>query len=256
MKLLRASIAILLPALLLVVGGTAAGAILTVRMSLHAPGAGAGLFEPGSVSLSSWASMGDAHHRGIVLTTILTGLGVSLLSTSIGALLALLAAPFAGLRFMGVMVLILAPRLSGVLASLFGLQRLLPRGWIGSLIAETWLLVPYSTLILVIALRGIDPHLVPAARGLGASRRQVLRWIIWPLSLPAVALTLQLGWVWGLGAFLGPLFLGGPDQSTLAVEIHHEAFDLGRWPRAAAEGVVLMVLTASAMAAGSWRPRP
>ena len=123
MTLLRASIAILLPALLLVVGGTAAGAILTVRMSLHAPGAGAGLFEPGSVSLSSWASMGDAHHRGIVLTTILAGLGVSLLSTAIGALLALLAAPFAGLRFMGMMVLILAPRLSGVLASLFGFQR-------------------------------------------------------------------------------------------------------------------------------------
>lgn len=251
----RASILILAPALLMVVGVTTVGVILTIRMSLHASGTGAGLFEPGSVSLTQWFLVLDAHHRGIVLTTVLTGLGVGLLSTVVGSLLALLAAPLEGLRFMVVMALVMAPRLSGVLASLFGLQRLLPRGWIGPLIAETWLLIPYSTLILVIALRGIDPHLVPAARGLGASAWQVLRWIILPLLLPALALTLQLGWVWGLGAFLGPLFLGGPDQSTLAVEIHHEAFDLGRWPRAATEGVVLMVLTAFALAAGSWRPR-
>jgi ABC-type spermidine/putrescine transport system permease subunit I len=57
-----------------------------------------------------------------------------------------------------------------------------------------------------------------------------------------VALCLQLGWVWGLGAFLGPLFLGGPDQATLAVEMQRELFDLGRWPRAAADGVVLSLL--------------
>lgn len=177
------------------------GAILTVRMSLHASGTGAGLFEPGSVSLTQWLSVIDEHHRGIVLTTVLTGLGVGLLSTALGGLLALLAAPLEGPRFIGAMVLVLAPRLSGVLASLFGLQRLLPRGWIGSLLAETWLLIPYSTLILVIGLRGIDPDLLAAARGLGASRWQVLRWIVCPLLLPAVALTLQLGWVWVLGRF-------------------------------------------------------
>ena len=64
-------------------------------------------------------------------------------------------------------LLILAPRLSGVLAALFGLQRLLPRGWVGRVLAEAWLMVPYSALILLVAFRAIDPALPAAARGLG-----------------------------------------------------------------------------------------
>jgi ABC-type spermidine/putrescine transport system permease subunit I len=98
-------------------------------------------------------------------------------------------------------------------------------------------------------LRGIDPALAAAARGLGAGPWLVLARVVWPLSLPAVALCLQLGWVWGLGAFLGPLFLGGPGEATLAVEMHRELFDLGRWPRAAADGVALSLLCLTAFLA-------
>ena len=56
-----------------------------------------------------------------------------------------------------------------------------------------------------------------------------------------------------MGAFLGPLFLGGPEQATLATEMHREAFDLGRWPRAAADGVALALLTMAAWARGGRR---
>jgi ABC-type spermidine/putrescine transport system permease subunit I len=42
-----------------------------------------------------------------------------------------------------------------------------------------------------------------------------------------------------LGSFLGPLLLGGPPETTLAVEIHRQAFEYGRWPRAAAGAALL-----------------
>lgn len=244
--------ALLLPALLLAGLGTAAGAALTLRMSLHASGTGAGLYEPGSFTLANWIHLADAHHRGIIAATVATGLAAAVLATALGYLLALAAAPLAGRRLALVLLLVLAPRLSGVLAALFGLQRFLPRGWVGSVLAEAWLMVPYSALVLLVALRGIDPALPAAARGLGAGPWMVLARVTWPLSLPAVALCLQLGWLWGLGAFLGPLFLGGPEQATLAVEMHREAFELGRWPRAAADG---MALAALAMAALAWGGR-
>jgi len=245
--------ALLMPALLLAGLGTAAGAALTLRMSLHATGTGAGLYEPGSFTLAHWMSLADEHHRAIIGATVATGLAAALVSTAVGYLLALVAATLGGGRLGWVLMLILAPRLSGVLAALFGLQRLVPRGWVGSALAEAWLMVPYAALILLVALRGIDPALPAAARGLGAGPWTVLARVIWPLSLPAVALCLQLGWVWGLGAFLGPLFLGGPEQATLATEMHREAFDLGRWPRAAADGLALAALTMGAWAWGGRR---
>lgn len=240
---------LLVPALLACALGTAGGAALTLRMSLHAPGTGAGLYEPGSWSLANWMALADAHHGRIIATTVVTGLAVAALSTSAGYLMALAAAPLSGWRFALAIGLILAPRLCGVLAALFGLQRLLPRGWLGGVLAETWLVAPYAALVLVVALRGIDPALAAAARGLGAGPWLVLARVVWPLSLPAVALCLQLGWVWGLGAFLGPMFLGGPGEATLAVEMQRELFDLGRWPRAAADGVALSLLCVVALAA-------
>ena len=243
----------LLPALLLAGLGTATGAALTLRMSLHASGTGAGLYEPGSFTLAHWMNLLEGHHRGIIAATVATGLAAAVLSTAVGYLVALAAAPLAGGRLRLGILLILAPRLSGVLAALFGLQRLLPRGWLGSVLAEAWLMVPYSALILLVAFRAIDPALPAAARGLGAGPWTVLARVIWPLSLPAVALCLQLGWVWGLGAFLGPLFLGGPEQATLATEMHREAFDLGRWPQAAADGVALALLTMTAWVWGGRR---
>lgn len=240
--------ALLLPALLLTAAGAAAGAALTLRVSLLSPGAGAGLHEPGTFTLSNWARLADGHHRGIILATMATGLCAAVVSTGAACLVALAVAPLSGWRLKAVLALVLAPRLCGVLAALFGLQRLLPRGWFGSVLAEAWLIIPYATLVMVVALRGIDPSLGAAARGLGAGPWTVLARITWPLALPAVALCLQLGWVWGLGAFLGPLFLGGPGQATLAVAMHQEAFDLGRWPRAAADGAALAALTLAALA--------
>jgi ABC-type spermidine/putrescine transport system permease subunit I len=66
----------------------------------------------------------------------------------------------------------------------------------------------------------------------------------------------QLGLMWGLGAFLGPQILGGPGETTLAVEVHRQAFEYGRWPRAAAEAVLLLAAVGACLAVYTLAARP
>jgi ABC-type spermidine/putrescine transport system permease subunit I len=63
-----------------------------------------------------------------------------------------------------------------------------------------------------------------------------------PLSLPGVVVAGQLCLIWALGAFVGPVLLGGPEQATLSVLVHKQGLEYSDWPRAAATAV-LSVLT-------------
>jgi ABC-type spermidine/putrescine transport system permease subunit I len=69
-----------------------------------------------------------------------------------------------------------------------------------------------------------------------------------PLSAPGLVLAGQLALVWGVGAFLGPLLLGGPPEATLSVEVHRQAFEYGRWPHAAAQAVLLVAAEGACLA--------
>lgn len=120
----------------------------------------------------------------------------------------------------------------------------LTRNLVGTIIGETYLLLPYAVLLLVMAFAPIDAGLVGAARGLGASPLRAFRRVALPLSAPGLYGAGQLILVWTLGAFVGPLLLGGPEQITLAVEVHRQAVENNRWPRGAATAVVMMVLCA------------
>jgi ABC-type spermidine/putrescine transport system permease subunit I len=60
------------------------------------------------------------------------------------------------------------------------------------------------------------------------------------LSLPDVLLAGQLSLIWGLGAFLGPLLLGSPEQNTLAIEVHYQGFEFNHWPKAALAAVLML----------------
>ena len=113
-----------------------------------------------------------------------------------------------------------------------------------------YLILPYAVLVLFVRVVAIDPTLEAVARGLGASRRQVFLRVTLPLSAPGLILAGQLGLVWGLGAFLGPMILGGPAETTLSVEVNRQAFEYGRWPRAAALTVLLVACVGAALA--SW----
>lgn len=67
---------------------------------------------------------------------------------------------------------------------------------------------PYMLLTLYAGLDGIDFALAEAARDLGASRREVFRDVVWPLTLPNVVAGSLFVFVPALGAFVAPQFLG------------------------------------------------
>ena len=158
---------------------------------------------------------------------------------------------------------VLLPKLASVLVIVYGLQLVLSgtgpvnevllalglideplmlfRNLMGVVIGETYLILPYAVLVLVVGLSRIDPALTVAARGLGATSWQAFRRVTWPLSLPALAAAGQLSLIWALAALLGPMLLGSPQETTLAVEVQRQALENNRWPRGAATAVLLLL---------------
>lgn len=232
------------PALTLVAGTVAAPLVMLLRVSLYRAAEGRGFYTPGTFTLENYLRVFDSHGQHLVLYTAGFALAVTGLTLTVAYPLALFVHSLTPRRQTAALVLILAPRMAGLLATLFGLQRWLPRGWWASVTGEVSLIEPYAVLVLLTWLNTIDRTLIPAARGLGASPWQAFRRVTLPLSFPGLLLTAQLAAVWGAGSFLGPLFLGGPDQRTLAIDLHRQAFELGRWPLAAAEAVTLLMLAA------------
>jgi len=232
-----------LPAVALAVGVTAAPLLFLLRVSLYESGGPRGFYTPDTVTLSHYAALAEAP----ILFTVAFALAVAVASTLFGLALAAFVESLTPGRQSLAMGLLLAPKLAGALTTVFGLQRLLPRGTVAALIAEVTFVLPYAVLVIALRLRGIPPDLRSAARGLGATRRHVFRRVTLPLAAPAVLLAFQLSLAWGLGAFVGPLFLAGPGESTLGTQIQSHTAEL-RWPVAAAEGVLLLLLTAMVFA--------
>jgi ABC-type spermidine/putrescine transport system permease subunit I len=238
-----------LPAWAMLVLFVAGPLALLARVSLYEPGRGRGFYTPASWTLENYGVLvGDAVLPGIVAFTVGGALAMTALTLALAYPLALwvqrLPAPQRPLA-LGLIVL---PKLCNVLAVLFGLRLLLPRGLTGVLMAEVYLLVPYAVVMIVAGLGRIDPALQEAARGLGATPWQVWWRVTGPLSLPGVWAATQLTLVWAMAALLGPLLFGDPEHATLAIEIQRQATEYHRWPRAGALAVVLLALLALPMA--------
>jgi ABC-type spermidine/putrescine transport system permease subunit I len=69
-----------------------------------------------------------------------------------------------------------------------------------------------------------------------------------PLSAPGVALAALLSLIWALGAFVGPVLLGSPQELTLAVEVQRQTFENINWPRGAATAVLMLVTLVACLA--------
>ena len=244
--------------------------VLLLRVSLYAPAAGRGFFTPGTLTAANFAAVTDAHGLRLLAFTALFGAGVAAAVVLVAYPLALFVRSLSPAGRRVAVAAVLLPKLASVLVVLFGLQQLLGaagpvgrllvatglsdtpvslnRGLFAAGLGEAYLILPYAVLVLLVQLWRIDPALEAAARGLGATRWGAFRRVTLPLSLPGLVLAGQLGLMWGMGAFLGPMLLGGPEQTTLSVEVHRQAFEYGRWPRAAAGAVVLVVAVAVALA--------
>ena len=109
------------------------------------------------------------------------------------------------------------------------------------LIGMVHVLLPYAVLPIYAALVRIDPALLRASEGLGASAATTFCRVLLPLSLTGVATAATFTFLLALGFFVTPALLGGASSLTLSMLIDGFVTDRLDWPLAAAASVVLLV---------------
>ena len=107
----------------------------------------------------------------------------------------------------------------------------LPLVWneFGIIVGMVHYMVPFAVLPMLASMREIDPRLLAAARGLGASRGQVFRQVFLPLSKPGILAACVLVFIFSLGFYITPAILGGGKTLMVAEWISLQILDLIRW---------------------------
>jgi len=113
----------------------------------------------------------------------------------------------------------------------------------GVLIGMVHVLLPYMVLPIYGAVRRLDPAIVAAAQGLGASNWRIFWRIHVPLTLNGIFAGSVLVFVLSLGFFITPALLGGGRVIMIAVLIEQQVRETLNWPFAAALSAVLLAFT-------------
>ena len=119
------------------------------------------------------------------------------------------------------------------------------------LIGMVHVLLPYAVLPIYAALVRIDPALLRASEGLGASAATTFCRVLFPLSLTGVATAATFTFLLALGFFVTPALLGGASSITLSMLIDGFVTDRLDWPLAAAASVLLLVAALAFVAIAS-----
>jgi ABC-type spermidine/putrescine transport system permease subunit I len=101
-------------------------------------------------------------------------------------------------------------------------------------------LLPYAVLPIYAALIRIDPALLRASEGLGASPVTTFRRVLLPLSARGIATAATFVFLLSLGFFVTPMLLGGSANLTLSMLIESLVNERLNWPLAAAGSMVLL----------------
>lgn len=113
----------------------------------------------------------------------------------------------------------------------------------GVLIGMVHVLLPYMVLPIYGAVRKVDPAVVAAAEGLGASSVRIFWRVYLPLTLNGIFAGAVIVFVLSLGFFITPALLGGGKVIMIAVLIEQEVHQTLNWPFAGALAFVLLAAT-------------
>jgi putative spermidine/putrescine transport system permease protein len=113
---------------------------------------------------------------------------------------------------------------------------------LGVTIGLVEILMPYMTLSLVAGFGRLDVACEEAAASLGAGPVERFRRIVFPLTLPGVALGCGLTFVLTMSSFITPKLLGGGRVFLLATEVYDLAIVRLQWPSAATLAVVVLTV--------------
>jgi ABC-type Fe3+ transport system permease subunit len=254
------TVVLLLPALIGFLGLFCYPMLLTVVLSFRPEGQTVGW------TLENYTRfLADPDGRWVILLTFILSLGSTALSVLLSVPLALiLREKVSGHRFYRLMVIVplVIPGLIGALGLLLFWG---PRGWFnlfllqfvpfvqrpvavnytihGLIMFYVWLYFPYTCVTTMSALESLDRSIEEAGAVAGATRWQVLRYIVLPLITPGILAGSVLTFMAAFGAFSVPLIAGG-NYRPLAVEIYKQiSIPIpAHWSAASAIAMIMGVL--------------
>jgi len=206
--------------------------------------------------------IGSEVYRRVLFRTLWVSLLVTALTLVLAFPLATLLCRLTGARFLLTLYGVLLPLWISVLVRTFSWMLLLERngpinrglhelGLIdrplsllfndtGVVIGMVHVLLPYAVLPLYAAMSRIDPRLLLASDGLGATPFATFARIYLPLSMPGIIAAAGLVFLVSLGFFVTPALLGGANAMTVPMLIASFVSDRLAWALAAAASLVLL----------------
>jgi putative spermidine/putrescine transport system permease protein len=250
----RGSLALLLPAIILILGVFALPLVVMVWRSFSDPVLGLENFQ--------WY-LGDATQRRVLLRTFTTGIEVTIICLLLGYPFAYAMVAFGPKVRMLLTVIVLVPFWTSLMVRTFAwvillqdggpMQQLLSlvglgdvqliRTNLGVVIGMSQILLPFMVLPLYAVMSGIDRRLVLASSSLGA-RPVVSFFRVWlPLSAPGIGAGCLMAFISSLGFYVTPALLGAPDDALISQQIYGQVTSMLAWGRGGAMGVVLLLIT-------------
>ncbi|MEY3664316.1 MAG: hypothetical protein RLZZ153_498 [Pseudomonadota bacterium] len=250
---------LVLPALALLVLGFLGPMVLFFVKTLAEQGGAAKLYELfAAVLLSDAVSMALVQTHWIALLVTLAVLMISYP-------MAYYMANSSGLRFTLLLFCIIVPYFTSIIVRTYAWMILLGRnGLINQTLASlglidqpldllytemavvigmVYVLLPYMVLTLYATMKSIDPTLVRAARGMGASAPYAFWRVYFPLSIHGVVSGSLIVFILAIGFFITPALMGGPRDVMIAMLIERAVEITLDWPGAAVMSLVLLAVT-------------
>lgn len=113
----------------------------------------------------------------------------------------------------------------------------------GTVVAMTYILLPFTLLPIYSVMRTIPPTHQRAARSLGASPAYAFWRVYVPQTIPGVAAGCLLTFILALGYYITPALVGGPNDQMLSYFVAHYTNVELNWGMASALGAVLLAIT-------------
>jgi putative spermidine/putrescine transport system permease protein len=205
-------------------------------------------FPPRSLSLQWFTRFfGDVQWQRAMLSSLMIGVIACVVSTTIGffCAYAFLRVEFPGKKLLLSLMLtpIIVPNIITAIAMYYLAGKLRLIGnivWLG--LCHSVVAMPVVLLILLSALRAVDPNLERAALGLGSSRMRVFFRVVLPIALPGVMSAALFAFLASFDELLISLFLSGVHTQTLPVRIWNN-LNLQVEPTIAAVSAFLIAVT-------------